>query len=147
MIYRDGDLPPDVDRSIIVACMSGWVHGLDRATGEVRWMTDLDARGNVNVAFRYGLLVCSANVDELVRLDYLTGAVMWKAQTLESGPAAIVIEQDCVICAKGSWVENYDHQGRRRWGQRVNQGRGTTGITLALPGNVAQGPDLMRSDS
>jgi len=144
MIYRDGDLPPDVDRSIVIACMVGWVHGIDRATGAIRWAYDLDSRGNVHVAFRYGVLALSGNADELTRLDYQTGARVWRSPTTDRGPATIVVEQDYIVCAKGSWVECFDHHGHRLWSQRINQGRGTGGISLALPGNVAQAPDLDR---
>jgi outer membrane protein assembly factor BamB len=144
MIYRDSDLPPDVDRSIVIACITGWVHGLDRETGDIRWARELDDRGTVHVAFRYGVLACSAEAAKISRLDYLSGEPLWLATTTGAGPATIVIEQDCIVCAKGGWVDCFDHDGRRIWARHINKGRGAGGVTLALPGNVAQAPDLHR---
>ncbi|MBE7450674.1 MAG: PQQ-binding-like beta-propeller repeat protein [Kofleriaceae bacterium] len=138
MTYRENaHLPPEVDRSILVTCISGCVYGLDRATGAFRWGVDLDSRGPVSIGFRHDVLVVSASVHELTRLDYATGAVIWKAPTTGAGRATIVVESDCIVCAKGRYVDCFELDGRRRWSQTV-QGHGEGAIALAFPGNVVQ---------
>ena len=137
-VYRGSDAPPEVDRSILVVGISGTVLGIDRATGRTVWRTDLPGwrGGAVFLAMRYGLVVVSSESDQLAALDYRTGATRWTARTGAAGRATIVIESDLIVCAKGGWLDAFDHEGRRFWTEEL--GLGAAVMSLGFPGNVVQ---------
>ncbi len=139
MIYREADPPLEADRSILVVGLNGAVVGLDRETGAIRWKNPLVASGGheVFIAFRFGLLVVSAAGDQLISIDYRNGLTRWASPTQSAGRATILIEHDRVVCAKGGYLDCFDHDGRALWSQPLT-GLGLGAIALAFPGNVAQ---------
>lgn len=140
--YREQVAGTEADRSVVVVALSGRVLGLERTTGQIRWENTLPGGGygEVYLAFRYGVLVVSATRDAVYRLDYLTGQTLWAAETSRSGRASILVEPDLIFVGKGGYVDAFDHHGRRYWTQPL-EGRGTGGLALALPGNIAQADD------
>jgi len=142
MPYREGEALVEADRSILVVGISGHVLGLERATGAIRWRNNLKGGGSAEVflGFRFGVLVVSAAGDAVFRLDYQTGATLWSAETQASGRASIVIEPDLIVVAKGGYLDAFDHDGRKLWGQPLS-GMGTGRVALGFPGNVAQADD------
>ena len=138
MPFREQELPPEADRSVLVVGLNGLVFGLDRDTGIMKWENKLPrgGYGPVYVAMRYGAVVASANGSRLFRLDYRTGEAMWVANTSASGRATILIEQDRIIVAKGGYLDCFDHAGTAMWKQPLS-GKGMGRVALGFPSNVA----------
>jgi hypothetical protein len=141
MSHRQGGVPLESDRSILVLGVSGACLGLSRATGEVTWRNILSrgGGGEVSVAFRFGVVAVSAAGHALFRLDYRTGDTLWQAETSGGGRATIVVEPELIVVAKGGYVDAFGHDGSRHWRQPL-KGIGEGRMALAFPGNVAQ-PD------
>ena len=143
MSYREGEAPLEVDRSVLVVGIGGHVVGVSRQSGEILWKHGLPegGHGEVFIAFRYGLLVVSADGARAFRLNYQTGETLWAVKTRASGRATILVEPDLVVVAKGGYVEAFDHDGRALWNQGL-EGYGLGRLALAFPGNVAQSDDF-----
>lgn len=141
-VYREDAVVPELDRSTLVVGISGRLFGIDRATGDVRWQYAIPGwvKGEVFLAVRYGLVIASAFSGRIVALDYQSGAERWIAETTASGRASIVVESDLIVCAKGGYVDAFDHAGAKRWSQPL-RGAGQGRIALGFPGNVAQADD------
>lgn len=142
MTYRAHEMLAEADRSVLVIATRGMVRGLHRFTGEVRWANDLSGGGlgEVFVACRYGVLAVSADERCLFRLDYATGQTLWSAPTHGRGRAAIIIEPDVIVVAKGGVVDAFSHAGQHYWTQPLT-GLGHGSVAVAFPGNVAQADD------
>jgi outer membrane protein assembly factor BamB len=142
MSYREGEAPLEVDRSVLVVGIGGHVVGVSRSNGEILWKHSLPegGHGEVFIAFRFGLLVVSADGARAFRLDYRTGETVWAAATRASGRATILIEPDLVVVAKGGYADAFDHDGKPLWTQGL-EGYGHGRLALAFPGNVAQADD------
>ena len=142
MAYREAEALIETDRSILVVGLAGKVVGVDRATGQLRWVNDLPGggHGSVFIACRHGALVVSALGKAVYRLDYLTGETLWMAETSERGRATIVIEPDVIVVAKAGYIDGFDHAGQRVWTQTL-EGMGIARVALAFPGNIAQSDD------
>src|SRR5688572_26763761 len=135
MPYRTDEAIAEANRSILVVALGGEVLGIDSATGDLLWRNRLPGGGDeeVFVASRYGVLVVSSDSSALYRLDYATGATMWQVHTSASGRATIVIEPELIVVAKGGEVDAFDHDGGRRWSNKL-AGMGYGRIALAFPG-------------
>jgi outer membrane protein assembly factor BamB len=140
-VYREAPVLPELDRSVLVVGLNGRVFGLERTSGAVRWVFQLDIGGlgsyEVFLAIRYGVVVASSWGDQIVVLDYQTGALRWAAKTTSPGRATILLETDVVICAKSGYLDCFDHYGQRLWSQPLT-GYGGGGTALGFPGNIAQ---------
>lgn len=142
MAYREQELPPEADRSILLVGLNGVVVGLDRETGTKRWENQLPGggTGTVFIAQRYGLLIVSASRERVYRLDYRTGKTVWTKNTSSAGRATIVVESDLIVVAKGGYVDAFDHDGAALWRQPL-RGKGLGRVALGFPGNLAQADD------
>jgi outer membrane protein assembly factor BamB len=140
--YRDNAAPLPEDRSILVVAQNGRVYGVDRVTGAVRWENNLDGGGygEVFLCVGYGVVVVSAFGSKLFCLAYLTGTTRWEQRTSASGRAAIVIEPDQIVCAKGGYIDCFAPDGQKLWEQPLS-GAGTGRGALGYPANVAQADD------
>jgi hypothetical protein len=142
MTYREQEIPPEADRSVLVVGLNGKVFGIHRDTGELVWTNKMPGGGmeEVFIALRYGVLVVSASGKRIFRLDYYTGKTLWEVTTTASGRATIVVEHDCIVVAKGGYIDCFEHEGKRRWKQPL-KGMGLGRVAMGFPGNVAQADD------
>jgi outer membrane protein assembly factor BamB len=140
MTYRTTEQAIEPDRSILVVALHGKVHGVDRDTGEVRWVNDLGgwgSRGHVALAVGYGIIIAAAETGGIHCLHYRTGTSRWRGDTQATGRATVLIEADQIICAKGGYVDAYSPDGRLLWQQPL-RGAGTGTAAIGYPDNVVQ---------
>jgi outer membrane protein assembly factor BamB len=140
MTYRTTEAPLQPDRSILIVALHGRVHGIDRATGELRWKNDLEgwsSVGHVAIAIGYGVVVAAADTGGIHCLDYVTGESRWQKTTTSSGRASVLIEPDQIVCAKAGYVDAYAPDGKLLWQQPL-KGAGTGTASVGYPGNVVQ---------
>jgi outer membrane protein assembly factor BamB len=131
-----------VDRSILVVALNGFVLGVHRQTGEIRWKQGTDGSGGgartvVFVAIGYGFVIASGGDNVILALDYMTGEIRWSAETTKPGRATILVERDLIVCAKSGYLDCFDHGGKKLWSQPLT-GYGLWGVALGFPDNVAQ---------
>jgi outer membrane protein assembly factor BamB len=144
--YRSTDAPLTPDRSILVVALHGRVHGIDRDTGEIRWLNDLGgwhSTGHVSLAVGYGVVVAAAETGGIHCLEYLTGKTRWQEETQASGRATVLIEPDHIVCVKAGYVDAYTPSGKRIWQQPL-RGAGTGTAAVGYPGNVVQADAIGR---
>ena len=122
--YRTAEPPLQPDRSILVVALHGRVHGVDRATGNIRWVNELGgwaSTGHVSLAVAYGVIVAAPESGGIHYLDYLTGNTRWQAGTQATGGrASVVIEPDHIVCVKAGYVDAYAPDGRLLWQQPLD---------------------------
>jgi outer membrane protein assembly factor BamB len=144
MTYRESahaetEVPPELNRSILVVGLNGIVIGIHRESGEYAWKyASLEGRGVVGIGLRYGVLVASADGPSIDRIDYLTGKHLWRRRTTSRGRATVLVEHDCIVVAKNGYLDCMDHQGKPLWSDKL-EGCGLGSATLGFPGNLAQG--------
>lgn len=136
MIYRQQS---DSSRDILVTASNGRVFGLARKTGEVRWENELVDSGwnDVFLAMRHDTLMASSTEAFVYRIDYKTGATVWRVETKASGQAQIVIESDCITVAKGGYLECFDLEGHRLW-RRAYPNKWSGALAFGYSGNILQ---------
>jgi len=141
--YRTQQASSEADRSIVVATRAAMVVGIDRATGALRWSTELPERGTgeIFLAMRYGCLVVSGTSERVYRLDYATGELLWTQAVSEIGRATVLIEPDLILVAKSQYVDALDHGGARLWRVVVEGNGDDSRMSLGVWGNVAQADD------
>ncbi|MBI5516275.1 MAG: PQQ-binding-like beta-propeller repeat protein [Deltaproteobacteria bacterium] len=127
-------------RSILVFALQGRVGGMDRSTGEVRWLREFGDGGEVFLVVTDEVVLASSDAPELWCLDYTTGKALWQSPTTGRGRATIVLDRDQVVVAKGGYVNCFDRTGKHLWSNLL-KGYGTGRIALGFPGNVAQADD------
>ncbi len=97
--YRDAPAALAPDRSVLVAVVGHRIHGLDRTTGEVRWVRQLVANAlePLFVAIGYGVVMASSWYGKLYCLSYTTGATLWERETSAKGITTIVLEPEQIV--------------------------------------------------
>jgi outer membrane protein assembly factor BamB len=137
MAYRKSKPAAD----LVVVGMNGKLRALHRATGEEAWQNPLKGGGLGEVA----LLVANGHVfastsqgTTLHCLDHETGEERWRRACTTYGSTTLVWVEDRIIAAKGGYIESFDIQGKKLWGNSLS-GMGTGTATVAVRGTVAYG--------
>jgi outer membrane protein assembly factor BamB len=71
---------------------AGVVVALDRATGEVRWETEIGDSGLGSIAFKDGVLICGSRTGEVLSISPDDGTILWRnniggGSPIVAGPA------------------------------------------------------------
>jgi outer membrane protein assembly factor BamB len=134
------------DRSILVVGVNGRVVGLELATGACRWVVDLSEvatrNEDVELAIHDGtVLACTSRGEQLVCIDYRTGAVLGRAPLPGKGRPTMLVDSGRILVGRNGRVQCFDMRGQPLWDQRLEQGLIVGGVALGLPGNVRQSDD------
>jgi outer membrane protein assembly factor BamB len=124
-----------------VFALGGRVGGMDRSTGEVRWLKEFGDSEEVFLVVTDDVVLASSEEPILWCLDYLTGRTLWHAPTTGKGRATIVLDRDQIVVAKAGYVNCFDRTGKHLWSNLL-KGYGIGRVALGFPGNVAQADDL-----
>lgn len=129
------------DRSLLIACFAGKAFGLDRRTGAVRWRTELEGYGAIELAVGGGWVVACTS-SHLHFVEYLTGRLASSVPhtVKRSMRPVMVIDEGQILVGLGGEVVAYSTSGEPLWSQPF-KGEGIAVVALGLPGNVRQADD------
>jgi outer membrane protein assembly factor BamB len=139
--------PAAQDRTVLVVAFRGWVFGLERATGQVRWETlleDLSCEAETEIWIGDDVVI-AASVNRLSFIAYATGQLYASVPLAGSylGRPTMLVDEGHVYIGGSGQLACYTMGGQLAWLEPF-KGKGGGSVALGLPGNTRQADDAGR---